>query len=110
MIGHLNTLHDWYKTRMFEETMNSYRHNILVQIDIKSNCLATIAKQWGILIKPIFCGKQLSEEHPITCDPADVLSAMVSQFLEEKNFEQYLEDRNNYNKLCDHIKSHMIPS
>jgi hypothetical protein len=89
--------------------MGSDKHTILLRLDIKSQCLSIIGQQWGTLIRPILSGKQLSQEHPITCDPADVLSAMVSQFLAENNFEQYLEDRNNYKELCDHIKSHMIP-
>jgi len=90
--------------------MESNTHNILLRLDIPSNCLAIVAQQWGILIKPIISGKQLSTGRPYTCDPADVLSAMVSQFLVENNFEQYLEDKNNYQELCNHIKSHMNPS
>jgi hypothetical protein len=94
----------------FEYIMASRKHHISLQLDIPSNCLALIAQQWGILIKPILSGKQLPSSQPVTCDPADVLSAMVSQFLVEKNFEQYLEDKSNYQELCNHIKSHMNPS
>jgi len=90
--------------------MKSNVHNILLRFDIPSRCLAIIAQQWGALIKPLFTNEQLSTDQPITCDPADVLSAVLSQFLVENNFEQYLEDENNYQELCSHIKSLMNPS
>jgi hypothetical protein len=90
--------------------MGSNKHNILIRLDIPSNCLAMVAQKWGRLIKPLLSVKQPSTSHPVTCDPADVLSAMVSQFLVEKNFEQYLEDENNYQELCNHIKYLMRPS
>ena len=87
--------------------MKSNIHNILLRLDIPSRCLAIVAQQWGTLIKPIITkSKDLSTEQPFTCDPADVLSAMVSQFLVEKNFEQYLEDKDNYEALCKNIKFH----
>jgi hypothetical protein len=90
--------------------MGSNTHNILTRLDIPSPCLAMVAQQWGTLIKPLLTENQDATSHPFTCDPADVLSAMLSQFLVEKNFEQYLEDEKNYQELCNHIKSHTSPS
>jgi len=88
--------------------MESNTHNILLQLDIPSKCLAIVAQKWGTLIKPLITkSKDLSTKQPFTCDPADVLSAMVSQFLVEKEFEQYLEDKDNYEPLCKNIKYHM---
>jgi hypothetical protein len=90
--------------------MGSNTNDILLRLNIQSKCLAMVGQKWGILIKPLLNDKQVLKEQPFTCDPADVLSAMVSQFLVEKNFDQYLEDDNNYKKLCENIKFHMSPS
>jgi len=90
--------------------MKSNTNDILLRLNIQSECLAMVAQQWGKQVQPLLKNEQGSTKQPFTCDPADVLSAMVSQFLVEKKFNQYLEDDNNYKELCENIKYHMSPS
>jgi len=83
--------------------MSSETSTILLELDILSKCLTIVSKKWTELVKPLL-GNQRAQ--PNTCDSADVLSAMISQFLVDNHFEKYLADNKNYQLLCNHIKSH----
>jgi len=92
------------------ESNKSNTQNILLRLDVPSECLVLSAQQWGKIIKPLAEGKKNLNGQPYICDPADVLSAMVSQFLVEKNFEQYLENDDNFKPLCERIRYYTNPS
>ncbi|MBF0449415.1 MAG: hypothetical protein HQK75_01800 [Candidatus Magnetomorum sp.] len=63
---------------------------VCVNIDIPPSCLQAVVQQCKKLAQKDDNGKYHS------FDPADVLSAMVSRFLSENNFEQYFENEKNY--------------
>jgi len=68
---------------------NSELLSVCVNIDIKTTSLQTVVQQCKELVKP-------DEKGKYQVDPADVLSVLVSKFLLEKNFDKYIEDKENY--------------
>jgi len=62
---------------------------VCVNIDIPPSCLQTVVQQCKKIAPKDTHGKY-------HVDPADVLSALISRFLTENNFKQYLENEKNY--------------
>ncbi|KPA15207.1 hypothetical protein MHK_004581 [Candidatus Magnetomorum sp. HK-1] len=63
--------------------------SVCVNIDIATSSLQTVVQQCKKIVKP-------DKNGIYQVDPADVLSALVSRFLSEKHFDQYLENEKNY--------------
>ena len=62
---------------------------VCANIDIPPSCLQTVVHKCKTLAHKDENGKY-------HIDPADVLSALISRFLSENNFKQYLDDEKNY--------------